>query len=140
MLFLTYNTYFIKMNLKLFIPILLFLLFCSSVKSQSSKKDHFSLITNKSASETIIYETAVRDYADIDKFRFYDKRRRIIIQNSEITLELHSALELKEKYGKPIAPLTIMPGSEYQGVEFYLTDGEKRSLVPLFQKNQFFKY
>ena len=107
---------------------------------QAQKKDHFILVSNGTNPDLKIYEDAVRNYSDLDKYRFYDKRRRVIIQNSGLTLELFSALELKEKFNKPVSPLTIMPGSEYQGVEFYLSEGEKRSLVPLLQKNQIFKY
>lgn len=115
-------------------------LLTSNAFSQSRKKATFNLIVDKTTNNQDLIETAISNFSDLDRYRFYGKRRRILIQNTGVTVELLSALELKEKFDKQISPFTIMPGSEYSGVEFYITDDAKKTLVPLIQKNQVFTY
>lgn len=62
---------------------------------------------------------------NFDMYRFYDKRRKIEFTGSEAYIELYSAKELNEKYGKPISPLTIQEGQPYQNITFVVNlDGK----------------
>jgi len=93
--------------------------------SQTEKKEHFIIHANGADTNVIKYEEALVAYSQMDVFRFYDKRRVIQFVNSSITVELYSAKELLEKYGKEIPPHTIMPNQEYKEINFDLSmDGK----------------
>lgn len=55
---------------------------------------------------------------DLDMYRFYEKRRNIEFTGTSDYIELLSAKELNEKYGKPISPLTIRQGQPYNDITF----------------------
>lgn len=62
---------------------------------------------------------------DLDMYRFYDKRRNIEFTGTSDYIELLSAKELNEKYGKPISPLTIRVGQSYNNITFAINlDGK----------------
>lgn len=60
------------------------------------------------------------DVCDFDRYRFYEKRRIIEFTGSDAYIELLSAKELNEKYGKPISPFTIREGQPYQKITFVI--------------------
>ena len=53
-----------------------------------------------------------------------------------ITVELFSANELLDNYGKEISPLTIIPGSKFLPVTFQLINWENAYAIhPIFDKS-----
>jgi hypothetical protein len=57
-------------------------------------------------------------FFNLDEFRFYDKRRIIEFEGTTATIELYSAKELFEIYGKHVAESTIMPGTTFKEITF----------------------
>jgi hypothetical protein len=82
------------------------------------------------------YKIAINSISDLDEFRFLNERRMIFFEKNLISVELYSASELYEKYGKEIAPSTIIPGSKYYPVTFQIIPWENNYIVNLiYEKN-----
>ena len=89
------------------------------------KKIHFIIHTDNPNDNIAKYENAINNYGKLDEFRFYSARRTIQFQNTTAWIELYSAKELLDLYGKKISPFTIKDGQKYQDIEFAFTmDGK----------------
>ena len=105
-----------------------FMLYASFINAQPSKKQHFIIHAVDKSINISKYEQAAELYGQLDKYRFYDKRRTIAFTDSKATIELYSAKELLDIYGKEISPLTVK-GDNYPLVTFDVSmDG--KSLKP----------
>lgn len=94
-----------------------------------------SLNENITSTQLNVYKTAVYNYTNLDELRFLDQRRTILFEKNEISIELLSANELLEKYGKEIPVNTIVNGSKYLPVQFQLINWENGySIYPIFDK------
>ena len=103
------------------LTILLVVAFSRAGFAQTAKP-HF--IIHTSATQDIPnYEYALKDF-DFDSYRFYDKRRIIKFTNSDATIELYSAKELLDIYGKPVSPFTLMDNKPKKEIEFYFFPSE----------------
>jgi len=108
--------------------------------NETSPKEKFSFIItssnqNVTPSELNTYKLAVNNFTTLDELRFLNQRRIIQFEKDGISIELMSANELLDKYGKEISPLTIMPGSKFLPVKFQLINWENAYAVhPIFDK------
>jgi len=93
---------------------------------------HFScnIYFNNKNIDSLSYFKAIANYDSFDQFRFYDKRRLIFFIDKNVSIELFSAKELNEKYGKRISPYTIKDGESFPEIEFALNEtGIKPQIV-----------
>lgn len=95
----------------------------SSNLNISRSKQHYILHFNGSNIDTTYYIKAALLYDKYDLFRFYDKRRIIYFTDPAVSIELFSAKELEEKYGKRISQYTINIGEKYSQIEFTIYNG-----------------
>ena len=85
---------------------------------------------NNGNNDSLVYYKAIASYDSFDQFRFYDKRRLIFFIDKNVSIELFSAKELNEKYGKRISPYTIKDGESFPEIEFAINEsGIKPQLV-----------
>lgn len=111
-------------RIKLLFTLAVFIVAMNGI-AQTEKKEHFIIHTNGALIDVAKHTEAISAYSAIDQFRFYDKRRIIKFTESEATVELLSAKELLEKYGKQIPPQTIMPDQIYKEITFSISiDGK----------------
>ncbi|MDQ3190424.1 MAG: hypothetical protein M3Q58_02420 [Bacteroidota bacterium] len=109
-------------------------LFVNISFAQNSVKKHFVINTINPSFNIDKYVFAAENWGSIDEYRLYDKRRVIAFRDKGVTIELFSAKELLELYGKQIPPRTIMPNESYQDIFFDVTiDG--KGLKPQLIKN-----
>lgn len=122
----------------------LFLFFTNDITAQTTnsvttaKKSYTISSANELFSEAnfSLYHTAIQNFSSLDEFRFLNERRIIEFEKDLITLELLSANELAEKYGKEVPATTIIPGSNYLPVKFQLINWENTYTIhPLFDKS-----
>ena len=120
------------------IPLLLLLTFfyVSTIFSQNNsqtslpkKKDHYRIINNGN-SDPLWYEKAMAHAQGMDSLRFLKERRHIPIQGTSLVLELWSAEELLQAYGKPISLLTILDPKKARGVTIKLDSKNMIEVVP----------
>lgn len=96
--------------------------------SQNSSKIHFIIHSIDKSTDISKYENAANISADLDKYRLLNKRRVINFTDMKASIELFSAQELLDTYGKQIHPLTIKTES-YPSITFDISmDG--KSLKP----------
>ena len=126
--------------------ILLLILICfgnieinaQDIQSNSIKKQTFilsSINNNISESELEIYNVALINFSQLDEFRFLNQRRKILFEKNKIFVELFSANELAEQFGKEVSPLTILPGNSYLPATFQLINwNEGYSIHPVYEK------
>jgi hypothetical protein len=102
-----------------------FLLFTlsNSVNAQTVSKPHYTVYNTANAEETAKYTELLANF-DFDQYRFYDKRRTIHFINSNITVDLYSAKELLDIYGKQVSPFTIMDNTPKQEIGFLMYAGK----------------
>ena len=129
--------YFLRISLVLF----LFLTnktYSQTVETETLEKSSFIISSsneNITSAQLNIYKTAVNNYTNLDELRFLDQRRIIPFEKNEISIELFSANELLEKYGKEIPENTIVHGSKYLPVNFQLINWENGYAAhPIFDK------
>jgi hypothetical protein len=124
--------------------LVLFLFTSNKITSQVNNPDSTNKITylisssDGTISETnfSLYNSALQNFSTLDELRFLNQRRTILFEKDMITVELFSANELLDKYGKEISPLTIIPGSKFLPVEFQLINWENAYAVhPIFDKS-----
>lgn len=97
--------------------IVLLLISGTTAFAQDKAKSHY-IIHNPDPNIPIsAYQEAI-EKKDLDSFRFYDTRRTIKIADSQTTIEIFSAKELLDLYGKPISPFTIKDPSKATNIEF----------------------
>jgi len=89
------------------------------VAQQQISKSHYQII-NPAFEYTLNYEKAL-SHTQLDGLRYLNSRRRINIEGTQISIELYSAKELLDVYGKLISPLTIQNPIEGQDVKFALS-------------------
>lgn len=89
-------------------------------------KKHFIIHKNASDIDVEKYASAANSgFINLDAYRFYDKRRIINFTGTDATIELYSAKEMLEKYGKVIPAETIMPDQAFKEITFSITlDGK----------------
>ena len=108
------------------------------VDTETMEKSSFIISSsneNITSAQLNVYKTAVNNYTNLDELRFLDQRRIIPFEKNEISIELFSANELLEKYGKEIPKNTIVHGSKYLPVHFQLINWENGYAVhPIFDK------
>lgn len=110
-----------------------FAIFALFLGAQNKQKSHFSIIKIDSSADLAKYQKAATGYAYLDNYRLYDQRRVIRFTDGKASIELFSAKELLETYGKPIAPGTIMDASKAREITFDIAlDGN--ALKPQFVK------
>ncbi len=84
---------------------------------------HFILHYHQQGLDSASYLKAANYFDRYDAYRFYDKRRTIYFTDKMVSIELFSAKELNEKYGKRISPYTIKDESNYPQIEFIYHNG-----------------
>lgn len=110
--------------LKTIFVLFLFFAFTKTSFSQEGKtKAHYVVNNAADAKETVSYTELLSQF-NFEQYRFYDKRRTIKFINNNITVDLFSAKELLEVYGKPISPLTIMDNIPKKDIAFLLNGGK----------------
>lgn len=102
--------------MKIFILTCVFCISGLLVFGQSLPKRHYTII-NPSFDFTLNYEKAL-SHTQLDGLRFFDQRRKIPVEGTQIVIELYSAKELQKLYGKQISPLTIMDHSKGGQIKF----------------------
>jgi hypothetical protein len=129
--------YFLRISLVLF----LFLTnktYSQTVETETLEKSSFIISSsneNITSAQLNVYKTAVNNFTNLDELRFLDQRRIIPFEKNEISIELFSANELLEKYGKEIPENTIVHGSKYLPVHFQLINwGNGYAVHPIFEK------
>ncbi len=108
------------------------------IQSNSIKKHTFilsSINNNMSESELEIYNVALINFSQLDEFRFLNERRIILFEKNQIFVELFSANELAEQFGKEVSPFTILPGNTYLPATFQLINwNEGYAIHPVYEK------
>ncbi len=97
-----------------------------------SKKPHYEII-NPESEIFLKYEKALT-HTEFDGLRFLNQRRQIPIDGSKIIIELYSAQELLEKYGKKISLLTVKNYLGTKQVKLKLADNNYRMVVMEFHE------
>ena len=87
--------------------VLFFVLLVKFNFSQNSGKTHFIIHPIDKSIEISLYERAASNWTQLDKYRLMDKRRVIYFSDMKASIELYSAQELLDTYGKQISPFTI---------------------------------
>src|SRR6185312_10743866 len=105
--------------MKAYLVICLLLVGYFSTAQQTVQKTHYRII-NEGFDFTLTYEKAL-EHTQLDNLRYLDSRRQIPVEGTKISIELFSAQELLEKYGKPISPLTATKSSVLAPVKFKLS-------------------
>lgn len=91
-----------------FIPVFFI---CSAVFSQNNstepavKKELYRVINTGSDNPAMLYKAL--NHCHLDSLRFLNERRQLAVEGTTLVLELFSANELLERYGKPVSLLTI---------------------------------
>ena len=99
-------------------------------KTVSNEKRHFKFHFYETNLDTAAYYKAAYYFYRFDNYRFYGSRRIIYFANKEASIELYSAKELVDKYGKRISPLTIKDEINFPKIEFvFFNDVLKEQLV-----------
>lgn len=110
-----------KISKTIFI-LFLFIALTKSSLGQGSKP-HYVVNNPGDSKETASYYDLLNNF-DFDPYRFYDKRRTIKFINNNITVDLYSAKEMLDKYGKLISPVTIMDNTPKKDIAFFLNGGK----------------
>jgi hypothetical protein len=95
--------------------------FTSTALAQGAKP-HYAF-ANASADEAAKFTELLKDF-NLDGYRCYNKRRTIHFLNSNVSVDLYSAKELLDTYGKAISPLTIMNDTPTEEIAFLLLNGK----------------
>src|ERR1043165_2497228 len=107
---------------KTILPVSMLLVFSISAFAQGSKP-HFVINNPDKPAEVQVYYDMLKDF-NFESYRFLDQRRVIKFVNSNVTLELYSAKELKTLYQKEISPLTIMDNKPKSNIAFLVQGGK----------------
>jgi hypothetical protein len=104
-------------------------------KGDFKQKKHYSLVSSDSKINLSPFEMALSASSQLDQFRLYDQRRIIFFERNSVSVELFSAKELEENFGKQISPNTIMKKAEMTPVIFLLKEVNGiYSIEPVYQK------
>jgi len=114
---------------KLLIVFTLLLSFGLSAQN-GSKKPHYTII-NPGFEPFLNYEKALT-HTEFDGLRFLNQRRQIPIEDTKIIIELYSAEELQQKYGKQISPLTVKSDVNAKKVKFKLVENNYKMVAVPF--------
>ena len=90
---------------------------------QEIYKSHYEFIAPEGTS-TLYYEKALQ-HTSLDELRYLNERRTIPMEGTNIKLELYSAKELYDLYGKPISPIVA---EHSNNVKLKLSNGYKLGL------------
>ena len=109
---------------KTILILVLFFAFSKTGFSQDAKvKQHYVINNAADAKEATSYSELLSNF-DFDQYRFYDQRRTIKFIKSNITIELFSAKELLDTYGKTVSPFTIMDNIPSKEIAFIMNGGK----------------
>jgi hypothetical protein len=100
------------------IVVALFILSSFTAFAQKAK-EHYILHNPDPKISAEVYKAAIEN-KDLDQFRYLNQRRTIRFANSQASIEIFSAKELLDKYGKQISPLTIKDPAGAASIEFVL--------------------
>jgi hypothetical protein len=96
----------------------------------TKSKEHYIIHQNGAAIDVVKLTTYLNTgFFNLDEYRFYDKRRIIQFEGTTATIELYSAKELFEIYGKHVAESTIMPGAKFNEITFAI-HAETKGIKP----------
>ena len=108
------------------------------IQSEPLEKQTFELSllgNNVSDVELGIYKLALLEFSQLDEFRFLNERRTILFEKNQIAVELFSANELAEQFGKEVSPFTILPGKTYLSATFQLINwNDGYAIHPVYEK------
>ncbi len=90
---------------------------------------HFILHFHKPNIDSASYYKAANYFNRYDNYRFLNKRRIIYFDDKNVSIELFSASELKEKYGKRISPYTIKDDDKFPNIEFHFENGNIKEQI-----------
>src|ERR1700757_156321 len=105
--------------MKTYLLICLLLFGYCGIAQQTAQKNHYRII-NENSEFSLNYEKALA-HTQLDNLRYLDSRRQIPVEGTKISIELFSAQELLENYGKPISPLTARKLSVVEPIKFKLS-------------------
>lgn len=92
------------------------------VHAQESGKAHYVLKTERGDANLGEIQTALSNRGSLDNFRFANARRKIAISGTDVVVELFSAKELLDLYGKKRSARTLKDGKRQLEVVFLLTE------------------
>ncbi len=135
----------IKMFMKYYyLSIFLLFFICNTkikaqqIQSASIEKLSFyiSSMDDKVSDEELgIYKTALLEFSQLDEFRYLNERRTIFFEKNQIIVELFSASELEEKYGKEVSPFTILTRETFLPATFQLINwNDGYAIHPVYEK------
>ena len=102
-----------------------FLLLISLCFSQTRiLKTHYRII-NETGDFSLDYEKALA-HTPLDHLRYMDARRQIPIEGTHLIVELFSANELLENYGKPVSPQTSVRNMNHADLKWKLSADKYR--------------
>lgn len=89
----------------------------------ASQKSHYKLhLKEGSKYKEKAYDNALSQFTRLENFRLVDKRRRIQLANNDGEIELYSANELMQLYGRRIRPQNIKEGQTLLEIELLLSE------------------
>lgn len=92
------------------------------VHAQESGKAHYVLKKEGFNANLGEIQTALSNRGSLDNFRFANARRKIAISRTDVVVELFSAKELLDLYGKKRSARTLKDGKRQHEVLFLLTE------------------
>ncbi|MCC7331296.1 MAG: hypothetical protein IT232_01700 [Flavobacteriales bacterium] len=116
-------------SLALFFNGLLNPLLSQNYKIKDGYKTHYEIKNLNSYSNPDNVVIAAEECTSFDKIRYIDKRRSVRLKNSDVIIELYSALELKEMYGKEVCLLNIDSNKLHTEVELIFVNSKH----PIFE-------
>ncbi len=95
----------------------------NTVNNAANLKPHYILSLNSSAKQKEeMYINALNQYAGIENFRLIDKRRVIQLANGDGKIELFSANELNQLYGRRVRPKNLKDEVAKPDIELLLNE------------------
>lgn len=92
-------------------------------------KPHYILHIHKQLIDSNYYAKAALYFSRYDSYRYINERRIIDFVGGEVSVELFSAMELKNTYGKAISPLNIQNASNGPAIKFDIHNGEIKEVL-----------
>ncbi len=105
--------------------VLFLIVVLTSVYSFAQTKQHYVLHSTNPNVDLTVYYNAIENWGKLDQFRLLDERRTIpffdVMGNEGVTIEIFSALELKQSYGTEIPKTIITDKNSIKTTVFILT-------------------
>jgi len=87
------------------------------------KKRHFTFHFFDKNIDTLAYYKAALNFHSFHPYRFFDKRRVIFFNDKKVSVELYSAQEIKNLYGKDVRGFIEKDNDKYPRIEFVFYNG-----------------